>query len=97
MGVYGPTRSQIAACALMALVGAVVAIALNALDVSLLPAAGCGLGATFAGAYLLTATRMLGEAQLGHVLGYSFGFVVIEWPFVWILALILLTSPGDWG
>lgn len=84
-------------CALLALVGGVVFIALAAVRVSLVGAAACGLGVTFGSAWLLAARRVLRDAGPALMLGFSFAFVLLEWPLLVLLALAVVTTPRDWG
>jgi hypothetical protein len=35
--------------------------------------------------------------RVGVMVAFSAAFIVLEWPFLALLALALLTRPSDWG
>ncbi len=72
-------------------------IALVTVRLPLPAAAACGLAVTLGSAWLIATRRPFRDAPLGFMLGFSFAFVLLEWPLLVLLALALLTSPSDWG
>jgi len=86
-----------------ALLGGLVAILAIVIGAGLAIAGVLGLAVTFGLAGWL-ATRGRGHArsgvsarqQLATMWAFSAAFILLEWPFLALLALALLTQPSDW-
>ena len=77
------------------LTGAAATDALLAIGASLGTAVACGLTVTFGGALLAAVRGRLRDASITLMLGFSFAFVLLEWPFVVLIGALLLIGPGD--
>jgi hypothetical protein len=97
------TRTPVGWSAVAALLGGLVAIAAIVIGSGLAIAGVLGLAVTFGSAAWLAA-RGLGRArsgvsarqQLATMWGFSAAFVLLEWPFLALFALALLSHPSDW-